>query len=112
MFHSSRLWSIKFEETVRCQCHSGNCLDGTPDGNKSFKMTCGVAASGSIAASSTPGSASEPWGESVRLQSNHRGQKKAKLKLFFELIFFLLMAKLAKLKYPGNYFSKNRRKLS
>ena len=71
MFHSSRLCSIKFEETVRCQCHSCNCLDGTPDGHKSFTVTC----SGSIAACSTPGSsASEPWlGKRVRLQSNDDG---------------------------------------
>ena len=26
--------AIEFEETVLCECHSGNCLDGTPDGNK------------------------------------------------------------------------------
>ena len=43
-------------ETVRCECHSGCSLDGTPDENKSFTTTCGIAASGSVAASPTPGS--------------------------------------------------------
>ena len=48
--------AIEFEETVLCECHSGNCLDGTPDRNNSFTTTCGVAACGSMAASPTPGS--------------------------------------------------------
>ena len=26
--------AIESEETVLCECHSGNCLDGTPDGNE------------------------------------------------------------------------------
>ena len=52
--------AIESEETVLCECHSGNCLDGTPDGNKSFTTTCGVAACGSMAASPTPGSKRTP----------------------------------------------------
>ena len=39
---------IKFEETVLCECHSGYNIDGSPDVNKSFTTTCGVAASGYI----------------------------------------------------------------
>ena len=38
------------------RCHSGYSLDGSPDVNKSFTTTCGVAASGSMAFYPTLGS--------------------------------------------------------